>query len=309
MIDSLTLFNRLTSRTKLRHMQALVRLVELRNMGRAAKDIGISQPAMSQLVADLEELLEAQLFLRHSRGVEPTPLAFDLAEIAQRIMAAVEDGTELVASKMNSEHSFIRIAYTLAAYHAILEWALPEYVQQNPACRVQLDEVIGHSLNTTFASGDYDMVFCRQTELVGSGWTFVSCVRDRLVVVCGTEHPLSKKGTVTHEDLRTATWVAGHVATQVRRGYEKLVSEGGWSDCKEVQVVSRSAQVLLTVIRRSESISLMPESITRAWCRDGLAAELPVESDMPLGTLGFYWKPSSASIAVRRFAHMISRRQ
>jgi DNA-binding transcriptional LysR family regulator len=306
MIDSLTLFNRLTSRTKLRHMLALVRLVELRNMGRAAKDIGITQPAMSQLVADLEDLLEAQLFLRHARGVEPTPLAYDLAEVAQRIISAVEDGTEVVASRMNAEQGFIRIAYTLAAYQAVLDWALPEYVEQNQSCRVQLDEVIGHSLNTTFASGDYDLVFCRQTDMVGSGWSFVPCAQDRLVVVCGPHHPLAQKTTLTDEDLSNATWVAGHVATQVRRGYDKIFSDNGWTAAKETQVVSRSARVLLTVIRKTQSIGLMPESIARVWCRDGLAVQLPTDPRIELGTLGFYWRPSKASLPVRRFAKMIS---
>jgi len=306
MVDSLVLFNRLTSRTKLRHMQALVRLVELRNMARAARDIGITQPAMSQLVADLERLLETQLFLRHSRGIEPTPLAFDLAEVAQRIMTAVEDGTELVASKMNSEQSFVRAAYTLSAYHAILDRALPEYVRQYPSCRVQLDEVIGHSLNTAFASGDYDLVFCRRTDLVGGGWIFTPCAEDRLIIICGPDNPLARKSRLTDEDLRNATWVAGHVATQVRRGYETLLNARGWTAGKEVQVISRSAQVLLTIIRSGNSISLMPQSIARAWCRDGLAAELPFETGTVLETLGFYWKPSTASVAVRRLANVIS---
>lgn len=306
MIDSLTLFNRLTSRTKLRHMLALVRLVELRNMGRAAKDIGITQPAMSQLVADLEDLLEAQLFLRHARGVEPTPLAHDLAEVAQRIISAIEDGTEVVASRMNAEQGFIRIAYTLAAYQAVLDWALPDYVKQNPACRVQLDEVIGHTLNTTFASGDYDLVFCRQTEMADSAWSFVPCAQDRLVVVCGSHHQLAQKDTLTDEDLSKASWVAAHVATQVRRGYDKMFSDNGWSAGTETQVVSRSARVLLTVIRNTQSIALMPESIVRVWCRDGLAVQLSTDPGFPLDTLGFYWRPSKASIAVRSFVKMIA---
>jgi hypothetical protein len=41
-------------------------------------------------------------------------------------MSAVEDGAEFVASKLNTEQSFIRAAYTLAAYQAILDWAMPD---------------------------------------------------------------------------------------------------------------------------------------------------------------------------------------
>lgn len=305
MFDSATLFRRLTSRTKLRHILALVRLVELRNMGRAAQDIGIAQPAMSQLVADLEAVFEEQLFLRHARGVEPTPLALDLAVIAQRIISAVEDGTELVASKMNSEQSFIRAAYTLAAYQAILDWALPLHIQRNKSSRVQLDEVIGHTLNTTFGSDDYDLIFCRQNDLGGDGWTFVPCAPDRLIVVCSPGHALAGRTTLSDEDLQGVTWVTAHVATQVRRGFERMLSERGWTDHKELKVVSRSARVVLSMVRHCDGVALIPESIAQAWCRDKFAQQLPVETGLELNTLGFYWKPASATSAVRRLAKMI----
>ncbi len=56
-INSLTLLRRMTSRARLRHMQALIALDDLRSMSRAAEAMDMTQPAMSQLVAELEQLL------------------------------------------------------------------------------------------------------------------------------------------------------------------------------------------------------------------------------------------------------------
>ena len=67
-----TLLNRFVVRSKFRHMQVLIKLAEIGSMRRTAEAVNMTQPAITQLVAELEKLLETKLFLRHAKGVEPT---------------------------------------------------------------------------------------------------------------------------------------------------------------------------------------------------------------------------------------------
>ena len=66
------LMNRLQAKARIRHLQVLVTLGELHSLKKTAETIGLSQPAVTQLLADLESLLDAKLFDRFSRGVQPT---------------------------------------------------------------------------------------------------------------------------------------------------------------------------------------------------------------------------------------------
>lgn len=68
----------------LRHLRALVSVVALRSLNRAAEAAGLSQPALTQGMAKLERQLGALLFDRHSGGVEPTLAGQALAERVER---------------------------------------------------------------------------------------------------------------------------------------------------------------------------------------------------------------------------------
>ena len=75
---SSVILNRLLTRFRIRHIQVLVTLAEMGNVRRTAVAIGMTQPAVTLLLAEMERLIETPLFLRHSRGVTPTAMALDL---------------------------------------------------------------------------------------------------------------------------------------------------------------------------------------------------------------------------------------
>ena len=60
------------ARLKSRHIPLLVALGDTGNLNRAAEGLGISQPAISKLLKELEDGLEVALFERPARGVVPT---------------------------------------------------------------------------------------------------------------------------------------------------------------------------------------------------------------------------------------------
>lgn len=73
-------------------------LVE-RRVSRVAEKLGVSQPAVSNALARLRKLLGDELFLRTARGMEPTPLAEQLAE-------SVSYALGMIHSALNQRASF-----------------------------------------------------------------------------------------------------------------------------------------------------------------------------------------------------------
>src|SRR5689334_11938321 len=64
---------RIERRVRLRDLRVLVSVVEAGGMGKAAKLLATSQPAISRSIADLEHALGVRLLDRRAFGVEPTP--------------------------------------------------------------------------------------------------------------------------------------------------------------------------------------------------------------------------------------------
>lgn len=295
------LLTRMQTRLKLRHMQALLTLYDLRSMGRAAQAMGMTQPAMSQLVADLERLLETPLFLRHSKGIDPTPAALDLLPVARRMIAATEEGAERIASRHRRDIGLVRVASTAAASGALLDRVLPAFAARHSAVRVQINTVIGPSLDAAFAGDEYDVVCCRKREIAPGGWTFVDCIEDELVPVCGASHPLVERDHISLDELGRQIWLQNHVSTVARKHFDDFARQAGWNSVNEVHIQSRSSLLIWTMLRDGHYISLVPRSVVSPWLAEGTLRELDVGFGLPLAPLGYLWRPETPAPATKHF--------
>jgi len=305
-MNALTLLRRLTSRARLRHMQALIMLDDLRSMSRAARAMDMTQPAMTQLVAELESLLQTTLFLRHSRGVTPTPVAKDLLPVARRIIAAAEEAAERIAARQSRDGGMVRIAATVAGLGGLLHRVLPPFTVRHPNIKVMIETVIGQTLDASFAGEGFDLICCRQRDVVPEEWTFQPCLSDEMIIICGARHPLAQQAEVSHDELRRATWLQNHVATIARHKFDDFVAHEGWDTVREVQVVSREPLMIWSMLRSGTMLSLITRSAVKPWIDEGELVELPVRLNMPLSVIGYYWVTSQAGTATRQLAHALA---
>ena len=76
---------------KIAHLRLLCALKETGQMGAAAAQLAISQPAASRLAADLERIVGVPLHTRHSRGIELTSNGERLAAYAGTMLQGLDD--------------------------------------------------------------------------------------------------------------------------------------------------------------------------------------------------------------------------
>jgi len=68
-----------------------VALMEERSVTRAAERVGMTQPALSNALARLRIMLQDQLFVRERYGIQPTPIALELAPMIGEALAQLDD--------------------------------------------------------------------------------------------------------------------------------------------------------------------------------------------------------------------------
>jgi DNA-binding transcriptional LysR family regulator len=68
-----------------------VALMEERSVTRAAERVGMTQPALSNALARLRAMLQDQLFVRERYGIQPTPIALELAPMIAEALARLDD--------------------------------------------------------------------------------------------------------------------------------------------------------------------------------------------------------------------------
>ncbi|EJJ31029.1 LysR substrate-binding domain-containing protein [Rhizobium sp. CF142] len=71
-------------------LPVFITLMEERSVTRAADRLGITQPALSNTLARLREMMQDQLFIRERYGIQPTPMALELAPVIAAALAKID---------------------------------------------------------------------------------------------------------------------------------------------------------------------------------------------------------------------------
>ena len=277
---SSVLLNRLLAKVRVRHLQAMVKLVDLGNVQRAALAMDMTQPAVSLLLADLERLMEAPLFLRHAKGVTPTPLMRELLPLVRQVLARLEESAELIARRVERDQGLVRVVATVAGANGVLSGVLPPFAQAHPQVQVLVSEVDQFSLSAVAQTGAADIVFCRLPAVVPQAWRSVTCMPDHFVIACGMQHPLAQRPDVQIEDLATECWLPNTVGSAARDRHEQLFAQHGWP-LQASSIVTRISALTWTMLDAQRLLTLVPYSVVRPWVERRQLMVLPLALDMP----------------------------
>ncbi len=72
-------------------LPVFITLMEEHSVTRAADRLGITQPALSNALARLREMMQDQLFIRERYGIQPTPMALELAPVIAAALAKIDE--------------------------------------------------------------------------------------------------------------------------------------------------------------------------------------------------------------------------
>lgn len=287
--DPGVLFNRLLARGRLRHLQLLAALADAGSVQRAAAIVGMSQPAATQALADLEELLGAQLFERHTRGVRLTRFGEAVVPVARNVLQALRASTETLSALQAGAQAFLRLGCIPAAASGLLSRVLPAFLQAQPGLQIELIEENTVHLLPELAAGRLDAVFCRRQHDAPAHWRFESLMRDEPVVVAAPNHPLAGRRGIPLRELAALPWILPPRGMGVREYYERLWSTEPASPMLH-PVATTSLSVVLEVLLATHTVSLMPRSIAQFMLDTGGAVVLRVRLapslDSPLEGLG-----------------------
>ncbi|MEK8051027.1 LysR family transcriptional regulator [Ideonella sp. DXS22W] len=284
------LLHRLLARARLRHLQVLVAVAELGSLRRAAQAVGLTQPAVTHVVADLESLLGAPLFERHARGVTPTAIALELLPVARRALAAIAEGSEAVAARLAQADGVIRLASTVSGLSGLLDRLLPAFSAAEPGVQVLLGQAEADQFNGLVARGEVDAVACRRPAVLPSGWVFEPLLDDEMVVVCGPAHPLARRKAVRVNALADETWLVAPADSLARRALDALAAERGWQP-RLSPVVTRALPMTWALLQQQRVVAMVPLAVVRQLCDARQLVALPLDQRWPIDALGLLLPP------------------
>ncbi len=138
---------------------AVIALFEERHFGRAARRLGVTQPALTARLRRLEMAIGARLFDRDRRGVTPTAAGLAFVEGARRVLDAADEAVEAARSAQDGFGLVLRIGFTQIAAHQVMVPILEAFRRDHGAARLTLSEGTTASLERDLEQSAIDVAF------------------------------------------------------------------------------------------------------------------------------------------------------
>ena len=189
-------------------LRLIAALSEGEGLGRAADRIGISQPAASRLLAEMEGLLGLRLHERQGRGLRLTQAGDALAKRAARIQIELTDAAREVSEAATGNAGTVRVG---AVTGPALSMVLPAIIglqENHPDIHVEVTVATSVQLCDRLREGSLDFVLARpgandtmlEARLIGD---------EPLSMAVRRGHPLLRQHEIRVGDLLNYDWILG----------------------------------------------------------------------------------------------------
>ncbi|VVN09808.1 HTH-type transcriptional regulator BenM [Pseudomonas fluorescens] len=175
---------------ELRHLRYFIAVAEELHFGRAAQQLGISQPPLSQQIQALEHELGARLFERTNRRVELSEAGRLFLEEARQVLAQVDKAADVARRAQLGELGEMKIGFTSSApFTSKIPKAIHAFRQRYPAVHLSLKEMSSRDVAAAVFDESIEVGLMRPMPLP-DGLQVTELFREPLVAVLNASHPL-----------------------------------------------------------------------------------------------------------------------
>jgi len=169
----------MTITSNIAQLRYLAQVARAGSISAAARACHVSQPTVSNAVADLEKHVGGRLFKRTTRGVEPTPLCNELLRHVDIVLSAVEDLDHEIEGMRNPRKKLLRVAFSPALDSKVLMALGATFAAARGGVEVIYKECTTDDLRARVYKGQVDVVVA--PRIVGEGdWARRTLYRDRI---------------------------------------------------------------------------------------------------------------------------------
>lgn len=285
-----TLLSRLLAKGRLRHLQLLAGVADLGSVQQAAAQIGMSQPAATHALADIEALLGVSLFERHARGMRTTRSGQLMAECARGMLTTLRASTNSVAALRDGAAGSLRLGAIPAASGGLLAERLPAYMLAHPDLHVEVQEGSREQLLPLAAAGNLDMLLCRRPEAMPAGLEFVPLQQDAAVIVGTAGHPLLAGPTPpTLAQVASQLWIEPRPELAIHAVFSAFFERAGIVPrlCR-LASAAPPMPLLIAVMQAQQALAMVPLTLADWYLRHGHFQRIRIDSPgafQPIGAV------------------------
>jgi DNA-binding transcriptional LysR family regulator len=252
-------------RLRFRDLQVLLAVVQTGSMAKAAVRLGLTQPAISDIVSGLEHMFAVRLFERNPKGVEPTIYGRALVARGQAAFDELRQGIRDIEFLADPTVGELRIGCPGSVAAAILPTAIERFSRQYPRAVLTFDEVPAPSTEFPgLMERKHDLVLARIAQpLADEQQLNVDILfQDPLVVAADVHSPWARRRKIDLRELIDAPWILTGPNTWVYRSVAEAFQAHSLAMPK-IHLAANSALLRVNLLATGPFVTAIPSSVLR----------------------------------------------
>jgi DNA-binding transcriptional LysR family regulator len=276
----------LRSNLKLKHLQLLVALDQFRHLGRAAEFLSLTQPAVSKSLAEIERLFGLDMFVRSTRGTEPTAYGATVVRFARSVLADYDRTRDEIAAVASGAAGRVSVGAMVVATPGLLARAVALLKARSAQTTVAVEEGDLTRLLPRLRVGELDLFVGRlEPGYAAPDLETEPLYAEPMCIVARPDHPLARAARPAWSALAAEPWVVPPPWASSRIKLQQLFYQQGLNPPVDL-VETASYLVTLTFVRERAALAFVARGVARQLAREGLARPLKVAVPIELPPVG-----------------------
>lgn len=177
------------------------KLAELQHYTKAAKELYITQPSLSDSIASLEQELGISLFQKEGRNIKLTKYGREFYQHVSLSLNELERGIAAMKKHSGQISGTIDVGCIPTLLGDFLPTAIQHYMKKNKLTRFNIYQGMSIEIARGVATGKYDIGFCSMVD-DEPDLVFVPILTQELIALVNDTHPLADRTEISLRDLK-----------------------------------------------------------------------------------------------------------
>jgi LysR family hydrogen peroxide-inducible transcriptional activator len=286
-------------------IEVFLKVVETRSFVAAARQLGITQPAVSQTIHRLEDIYSGELFVRNRRApLTLTPIGEAILPFARTLIDTVDRQIVRAAATAVSQVGALTIGFYPGMASGPLREGLADFIAECPGVHLRFAEGLPGDLHRQLSERSIDIMFTAfMPDMANPALVQEPLWQERLVAVLPAGHPLARRAGLSWDDIATQRIIL-RTAQGELAGYRAILQRIGDQplDCEQ-HAVSRGALLEMVALGLGITVSFPSACIPRA----GIVTRT-IEGENAVATIEAIWPSGDANPIRHRLVRYIRER-
>lgn len=274
------------------------------NISKAAKELYISQPAISKAISKLEDSLQVTLFTRSSRGVHLTPEGELLFKHTQEAFQVLDQGEQELKriKELNIGQLRIGVSNTLCKY--ILLPYLKNFIEQYPHIKIMIESQATAKTIAMLEQHTLDVGLIAEPSLrTDLSFIPVMDIHDIFVSTRQYLHHLYQREGIGADLFACGNIMLLEQNNMTRHHIDEYLKENH-IELKQILEVT-TMDLLIEFVKIGLGAACVIKELVQKELESRRLVEIPLEIPIPKRTIGFAFRPINHSTALKTFLEFL----